>query len=436
MQNRAIFLESKRLEQQLINFQLEGALLEVMKDKFIVKAMLAEQRKIEKYALQIGLVNKNQINEGFLADVVLGAGQMLGNWASIVGVPLGSAFGVAGVLWYGNEMLSTAPGSFDFFMNLIFCLFSAAAVPDPTPASGTASTLAKTIIAPFAKLGNAARALGNGVIDAGKALAWVKSSGPAAALAVESAVKAEPALVKAAPWIERTIAGAGEVMTSIAAKVKNLPGGSKFTAMIETVTKYAGQAWKFIKGCIESLINVGKSAAGKALGTTAAADASLAAARAGGSHTAAIATRNAALGTFDDAARYASQQLLRLSNNASGKSLGALIAKTPGGAEGVLRALARKDPTALRAIANATKQTPGLLPNYLVNGIIGLNKSSARVLQSQGRVIKAGASSAAAQTAAQKAAATAAARIAAAAKTNVARLGANAVNAAGSSQTQ
>lgn len=272
MHNKAIFLESNRLENQLVNFQLEGALLEIMKDKFIVKAMLAEQRKIEKYALQIGLVNKNQLNEGFLADVVLGAGQMLGNWASVVGVPLGSAFGVAGVLWYGNEMLSTEPGSFDFFMNLIFCLFSAAAVPDPTPAAGTASTLAKTIIAPFAKLGNAARALGTGALDAGKALAWVKASGPAAAVATEAAMKAEPALAAAAPWIERTIASAGEVMTSIAAKVKNLPGGSNFTAMIETVTKYAGQAWKFIKGCIESLINVGKSAAGKA-GTKAVEDA-------------------------------------------------------------------------------------------------------------------------------------------------------------------
>lgn len=264
MHNRTILLESKKLEQWLINFQLEGALLEVMKNDLMARSIIAEHRKIEKYALQLGLIDKRQLNEGLLADVVLGAGQMLGNWASVVGVPLGSAFGVAGVLWYGSEMLSTAAGSFDFFMNLIFCLFSAAAVPDPTPASGTASTLAKTIIAPFAKLGNAARALGNGVLDSGKALAWVKASGPAAALAVEGAVKMEPALMKAAPWIERTIAGAGEVMTSIATKVKNLPGGSKFTAMIETVTKYAGQAWKFIKGCIESLINVGKSAAGKA----------------------------------------------------------------------------------------------------------------------------------------------------------------------------
>ena len=264
MRNRAIYLESKRLESYLIDFQIEGALLEVMKNDLMARSIIAEHRKIEKYALQLGLIDKRQLNEGFLADVVLGAGQMLGNWASVVGVPLGSAFGVAGVLWYGNEMLSTEPGSFDFFMNLIFCLFSAAAVPDPTPASGTASTLAKTIIAPFAKLGNAARALGTGALDAGKALAWVKASGPAAAVATEAAVKAEPALAAAAPWIERTIAGAGEVMTSIAAKVKNLPGGSTFTAMIETVTKYAGQAWKFIKGCIESLINVGKSAAGKA----------------------------------------------------------------------------------------------------------------------------------------------------------------------------
>jgi len=435
MHNRTIFLESNRLENQLINFQIEGALLEFMKNDFMARVIIAEHRKIEKYALQLGVIDKRQLNEGFIADVVLGAGQMLGNWASIVGVPLGSAFGVAGVLWYGNEMLSTAPGSFDFFMNLIFCLFSAAAVPDPTPAAGTASTLAKTIIAPFAKLGNAARALGNGVLDAGKALAWVKASGPAAAVATEAAVKAEPGLKAAAPWIEKTIARAGEVMTSVSTKVKNLPGGAKFLEMTNMVTKYAVQAWQFIKGCIESLINVGKAAAGKALGTTAAADASLAAAQAGGRQTAAIATRNAAIGTFDNAASYASQQLWRLSDTVSGKSLRALIAKTPGGAEGVLSALAKKEPAALRAIADATKQTPGLLPNYLVNGIIDLNKSTARLAQSQGRVFKAGAASAAAQAAAQKAAATAAARVAAA-KTGAVRLGAGAVKAAGSSQTQ
>lgn len=265
MRNREIFLESKKVERQLATFQLEGALLEAMKDKFIARAMLAEQRKIEKYALQIGLVNEHQLNEGFLADITLGAGQMLGNWASIVGVPLGSAFGIAGVLWYGNEMLAASPGSFDFFMNLIFCLFSAAAVPDPSPASGTAATLAKTIIAPFAKLGNAAKALGSGVLDAGKALTWVKATGPAAAVATEAAMKAEPGLIAATPWIEKTIASAGEVMTSIASKVKNLPGGSKFAGIVETVTKWAGQAWKFIKECIEALINVGKSAAGKAV---------------------------------------------------------------------------------------------------------------------------------------------------------------------------
>jgi len=435
MHNRAIFLESNRLEAQLINFQIEGALLEVMKNDFMARVIIAEHRKIEKYALQLGVIDKRQLNEGFIADVVLGAGQMLGNWASIVGVPLGSAFGVAGVLWYGNEMLSTAPGSFDFFMNLIFCLFSAAAVPDPTPASGTASTLAKTIIAPFAKLGNAARALGKGVLDAGKALAWVKASGPAAAVATEAAVRAEPALKAAAPWIERTIAGAGEVMTSIAAKVKSLPGGSKFTAMIETVTKYAGQAWKFIKGCIESLINVGKAAAGKALGTTAAADASLAAAQAGGRQTAAIATRTAAYESLRTASNQAATALTRLATTKAGAPLNALISKTPGGGLGVLNLIAKGDTAAINAIAKATKQAPGFLPDYLKAGIRAQAKMQGLVAQSGTRLLGAKGAAAAAQAAAQKAAATAAARIAAA-KTGAARLGAGAVNAAGSSQTQ
>ena len=99
MQNRAIFLESKRLEQQLINFQLEGALLEVMKNDLMARSIIAEHRKIEKYALQLGLVNKRQLNEGLGMDIALGAGQMLGSIGSYFGFPLGMVFGAAGVIW-------------------------------------------------------------------------------------------------------------------------------------------------------------------------------------------------------------------------------------------------------------------------------------------------------------------------------------------------
>jgi len=269
MSTRSLLRETRIIEREIDLLTLQSNLFEVLKSEFVVRAILAEERKVVRYALQQGIIDKRDVNlnEGLIADIVLGAGQMLGNWASVVGVPLGSAFGVAGVLWYGNEALKGEPGTFQFFMDIIFCLFSAAAVPDPTPATGTASTIAKTIIAPFAKLGNSARALGRGVLDAGKALAWTKSAGPAGAIAVEAIVKAEPAIVKAGPFIERVVAGAKGIMESVAGAVKSLPGGKSFASIVELIGKYATQAWQFAKSCIEALLSVGKSATKAAAGT-------------------------------------------------------------------------------------------------------------------------------------------------------------------------
>ena len=274
MRSNRLLNEVSLLERDIDLMALQSDIFEMLKNEFVVRAILAEERKVVRYALQQGIVDKHDVNlnEGLLADIVLGAGQMLGNWASVVGVPLGSAFGVAGVLWYGNEALKGSPGTYQFFMDIIFCLFSAAAVPDPTPATGTAGTIAKTIIAPFAKLGNAARALGRGVLDAGKALAWTKSAGPAATVAVEAVVKAEPTIVKATPFIERVVTGAKGVMESVASAVKSLPGGKSFASIVELVGKYATQAWQFVKKCLQALINVGKTSAaaeGRALTTTA-----------------------------------------------------------------------------------------------------------------------------------------------------------------------
>ena len=433
MQNRAIFLESNRLEQQLINFQLEGALLEVMKNDLMARSIIAEHRKIEKYALQLGLVNKRQLNEGLGMDIALGAGQMLGSIGSYFGFPLGLVFGAAGVIWDGKEMLAAEAGSFDFFMNLIFALFSAAAC-EPTGAAATATNTSK-LFTPFIKLGNAARALGNGVLDAGKALAFVKKGGTATSLAVKAASTAEPTVVAAFPILDRIVAGATGLLQRVTPQIQKIPGAGIFNTISKTIVKWGAKAWAFIKECLTSLFNVAKTAAGKALGTTAAADASLAAARAGGRATAATTTMHAAVGTYSSAVLGATAQLGRLAATKSGGALSKLIANTPGGAQGVLAALARNEPSALKAFASATKQVPGVLPAYLKNGIAALKGAGARMTQTATRGAAAGATANAANIAAQKAAATAAARVAAA-KIGAQRLGAGAVKAAGSSQTQ
>jgi hypothetical protein len=262
MQNREILLESKRLESYLINFQIEGALLEVMKNDLMARSIIAEHRKIEKYALQLGLIDKRQLNEGIVADVALGIGQTLGSIGSVFGVPLGSAFGAAGVIWYGKEMLAAAPGSFDFFMNLIFALFSAAAI-DPTGTMGVATNTAK-LFTPFIKLGNAARALGRGVVDTGKALAFVKQSGPLAGAAVKAASAAEPAVVAALPLLDRVVAGAGGLLTRITPYMKNIPGAGVFESIIAAITKSGAQAWAFIKECLTAVFNVARATGAKA----------------------------------------------------------------------------------------------------------------------------------------------------------------------------
>ena len=273
MKSQYLLRESLLIEREVDLMELQSALFELLNEEFIVRSALAEERKVIRYAIQRGIIEETdaRLDEGLLADVILGVGQAVGNWASLVGVPLGSIFGAAGVLWYGNEALNGEPGTFQFYMDIIFCLFSAAAVPDPTPATGTAAQIAKTILAPFAKLGNAARALGRGVLDAGKALAWTKSVGPAGTLALEAVAKAEPAIVKATPFIERVVTGAKGIMESVANAVKSLPGGKTFATIVETVSKYAVQAWQFIKSCLEALLSVSKTASKAAAGKAGAA---------------------------------------------------------------------------------------------------------------------------------------------------------------------
>jgi hypothetical protein len=274
MRTKSLLNEALLIEREIELLTIQSGLSEMLKEEFVVRAVLAEERKVIRYAMHQGIIDKRDVNlnEGIIADIVLGVGQMLGNWATIVGVPLGSIFGAAGVLWYGNEMLKGTPGSFQFYMDLIFCLFSAAAVPDPSPATGTAATVARTIIAPFAKLGEAARALGRGVLEAGAALKWTQSLGPAGKAGVNAIVKVEPQVVKSFPFIDRVVTRAGDVMRSVASKVSGLPGGKSFARIAGVVVEHAAKAWQLIKECLQALINVGKTSAaaeGKALTTTA-----------------------------------------------------------------------------------------------------------------------------------------------------------------------
>jgi hypothetical protein len=271
MHNRAILLESNRLEHQLINLQIEGALLEVMKNDFMARAIIAEHRKIEKYALQLGLIDKRQLNEGLGMDIALGVGQAVGSIPGLNLSGVGAAFGVAGVLWYGKEMLNSS--GFDFAMNLMFCLFSAAAI-EPTGIGGEAGTIAK-VLKPFAALGEWARSLGTLTFETAAA-AYKGLSGVSRAL-VTGAMKAEGPIMKSFGWIQKTIMPRiTTIFESIKGMVKGKPGAEMFGKIAERVSTGATGAFAAVKGGFTSLINFGRTATGNA-GAKVAANAKIAA---------------------------------------------------------------------------------------------------------------------------------------------------------------
>jgi hypothetical protein len=246
MQNRAILLESKRLESYLINFQIEGALLEVMKNDLIARSIISEHRKIEKYALQLGLIDKRQLNEGLFADVALGLGQAVGGLPYLAQMGVGAAFGVAGVLWYGKEMLGNAVGSFDFFMNLVFALLSAAAI-EPTGIFAEAGAFGK-LIAPFAYLGQKVRALG-GMAKAAAGL------GPAEKAAASAASGAAGPLSKGLTFLSETVLPkVSVILESVKTSVMKLPGGKTFTQISELITKHAGKAIEALKNALSPFL--------------------------------------------------------------------------------------------------------------------------------------------------------------------------------------
>jgi len=253
MHNRAILLESNRLENQLINLQIEGALLEVMKNDLMARAIIAEHRKIEKYALQLGLIDKRQLNEGMFADIALGLGQAIGGIPGIAEFGVGAAFGVAGVLWYGKEMMANAVGSFDFFMNLIFALLSAAAV-DPTGIFAEAGAFGK-LIKPFAYLGQKVRALG-GLAKAAVGL------GPAEKVVAEAASKAAGPLSTGLAFLGDTVLPqVTRILKSIKSTVMKLPGGAIFTQISELITKHAGKAIEALKNALSPFLRHVETAA-------------------------------------------------------------------------------------------------------------------------------------------------------------------------------
>lgn len=257
MRTAALLREARLIESELNALEFQEALIEAMNNHVVARMIMSEQRKITRYALQIGLIEEQSLNEGFLADITLGLGQAIGSLPGLAQLGVGAAFGVAGVLWYGKEMLNSS--GFDFAMNLIFCLLSAAAI-EPTGVFGEAGALGK-LIKPFATLGEWARGLG-GAAKAGAKASYAALSGTEK-LVVKGAVKAEGPLTKGLAFVgEKIIPKVADIFKSIKSMVMKLPGSSMFGKIADLVIKGAGKAFQTVKDALMALIELGKNAFG------------------------------------------------------------------------------------------------------------------------------------------------------------------------------
>ena len=246
MRRRYLLREIKVVESNLKSFEFENALIEMSSHDVIARLMISEERKIQQYALSLGASSTNELNEGMFADIALGVGQVIGGLPIAAQFGVGAAVGAAGVLWYGKEMVGSSPGSFDFFMNLIFALLSAAAI-DPSGVFAESGALGK-LIKPFAYLGKKVRDLG-GIARA------MTSLGPAERTAVAAAEKVAGPLSSGLSFLEKTVLpSVSSILESVKSSVMSLPGGEAFAQVTEFITKYAGQAIQALKDALSPFI--------------------------------------------------------------------------------------------------------------------------------------------------------------------------------------
>jgi len=259
MNTRSLLREALLIESELNQLEIQGALIEACQVDVIANIIISEQRKIARYALQIGAIDRRQLNEGIFADVALGLGQAVGSLPGLAQLGVGAAFGAAGVLYYGAKTLSSS--GFDLFMNVLFTLLSAAAI-EPSGVFGEAGALGK-LIKPFAALGQWARGLGSAITKGAGQM--FKNLSAANKLIVQGAVKAEGPLLKGLTFVEtKVIPNIQKIFSAISGKISKLPGADKIAQIIQKVSSMAGTAVTEIKAAITSLIQFGKSAFGTA----------------------------------------------------------------------------------------------------------------------------------------------------------------------------
>ena len=404
-------------ENVLTGLEIEGALIEAMSVDVISRIIIAEQHKIVRYALRIGLVEQRQLNEGLVADITLGLGQAIGSLPVFAQTGVGAAFGVAGVLWYGKEMLNSS--GFDFAMNLIFCLFSAAAI-EPTGVFGEAGALGK-VIKPFLALGQWAKSLGKLTLQAAKGA--YNGLSAASKLLVKGAMKAEGPIMRGLGWAgSKIMPRVTQIFESVKGLTAGKPGAELFTKIAQKVAAGASGAFTVVVDTFKALVNFGKTA----LGQAAAAETRVAATAAAETAATAKAGVTAAGSALQSSIAQGAANVERLMATAKGGALQKFADANARSASGVLKSIAAGNPEALKALAAATGKPVGVIPVYLQNSIKAMQGGYAARSAAE---IASRAASRASATAGAKAAGAAqvAAARTAAAQTGAARVGASAV---------
>lgn len=260
----SLLREIRGVEGQLNGMLAESALIEMMSNDIIAEMIIAEQRKIIRYAVSIGAIDKRRLDEGLFADIAIGLGSML---------PLGAGnvVGALGVVWYIKEMFKQSVGSFAFFMNLIMALLSSVAAADPSGlgAAGWLSNAPKMLL-PFIKLGQTVRNAGTALKSTPAAQAFINSIKVPGAQSIFQFI-GKPNVASGIESLVANLTGGAQTMINLikspsaAQAIGKIPGASGlWTRFVGIAERYGMQAIEFVTTKVKALVDLAKTAYGTA----------------------------------------------------------------------------------------------------------------------------------------------------------------------------
>ena len=260
----SLLTEIRGVESQLNGMLAEGALIEMMSSDLIAEMIIAEQRKIIKYAVSIGVIDQRRLDEGLFADIAIGLGSML---------PLGAGnvVGAVGVVWYIKEMFKQSVGSFAFFMNLIMALLSSVAAADPTGlgAAGWAANAPKMLL-PFIKLGQTVTKIGTQLKNTQAAQAFINSLKIPGAQSIFQFI-GKPNVATGIEALIANLTGKAQTMINLikspktAEVIGKIPGAKNLWGrFVQIAEQYGMKAIQFVTEKVKALVDLGKAAYGTA----------------------------------------------------------------------------------------------------------------------------------------------------------------------------